>query len=409
MRRFLEECDSIHGFHLLLDADGGFGGAACALLTQIRDDYSRAPCLAVGLGSLSRPSAHGAAAAAEPAMATVGGDHGGLGAHSYAPALNDALSLNAFAELNTCYVPVYGSTGLRAVLDAAAGPAPISGAGSLGPSDNGRLFSGSPCALAPPLLAPRADLRYHTSAPIATLLDAVTMPYRARAPAGSLNGLVRSLVPRSGMHVAVGALGLPMPLEPTTLQRQGWFMPMAPLQRAPAICRAYEQHISWLGHPGGGRAIAPLVPTLLPCRSDGGAFWVRPQPFALPLSFPQFFCAAVGRHGEVYGAPTDTVGDGFSPALERAPPSSLRQPDDEVLHTPVAAALQSSPALSPMIRRVCADWAADRRAAERAASAEGWAQRDELAEVTENMDALREAYAEDDGGDGESTTVRARW
>ena len=47
-RRFLEESDSVQGFHLLVDADGGFGGAACALLTQIRDDYSRAPCVALG-------------------------------------------------------------------------------------------------------------------------------------------------------------------------------------------------------------------------------------------------------------------------------------------------------------------------------------------------------------------------
>ena len=63
---------------------------------------------------------------------------------------------------------------------------------------------------------------------------------------------------------------------------------------------------------------------------------------------------------------------------------------------PAAAALQSTSAISPSIRRVCADWAAEARAAERAAAAEGWAQRDELAEVSEQLAALRESYAEGD-------------
>ena len=54
----------------MLDADSGFGGAAAALLTQIRDDYSRAPCLALGLGTLSRPNkAEAAKKAADEAEA----------------------------------------------------------------------------------------------------------------------------------------------------------------------------------------------------------------------------------------------------------------------------------------------------------------------------------------------------
>ena len=54
-----------------------------------------------------------------------------------------------------------------------------------------------PMAVAPPLLAPRS-LRYHTSAPLAAMLDAVTLPYRTHGSVGSLSGLVRSLAPRSG-------------------------------------------------------------------------------------------------------------------------------------------------------------------------------------------------------------------
>ena len=147
----------------------------------------------------------------------------------------------------------------------------------------------------------------------------------------------------------------------------------------PSVCRAFHQQISWLGHAGRGRAIAPLIPQLLPCRSEGGALYVRPQPFALPLSFPQFFSSSVGVHGEVRGAPNEFVGRALRPELAVAPPHRMRAPTSEVLSAPIAAGLQCTPAIMPVLRRVIADWNTDRRAAERAA--EGWAQRDELAEL----------------------------
>ena len=444
VRRFLEECDAVQGFHLLLDADSGFGGAAAALLTQIRDDYSRAPCLALGLGTLSRPNKAEAAgssggggssssAPVEPVsgVATVGGDNNGLGAHSYAPALNDAMSLTAFAELNTCYVPLYGSAGLRALLNAntfaaeeealanatsamsvasgapAAAPAvastaaAVSAAAGVGrrltPDALASLYTGSPLATAPPFIAPRTDLRYHTSAPLAAMLDAITLPYRAHSPAGSLHGLVRTLSPRGGMHLATSLLGLPMPSSTEMIQRQGWLTPLLPLQRPPAFCRAYEQHVSWLGHQGGGREIAPLIPSLLPCRGEGGTLWVRHQPFTLPLSFPQFFSRSVGIHGEIVGAPNVTVGQSLAPELPLAHHRMLRGAEAEVLDVPVAAALQCSPSLLPTVRRVAADWSAERKAAERAGQNEGWAQRDELAEMSEQLAALKEAYSEEEG------------
>ena len=390
VRRFLEECDALQGFHFLLDADSGFGGTACALLTQIRDDYSRAPCLALGLGTLNRPKSSGAtasstAATEQSAVASVGGDHGGLGAHSYVPALNDALSLTAFAELNASYVPLYGSAGLRAVLDAAPTADNYGGTAPVEP----------PLASAPPLLEPRSDLRYHTAAPLAAWLDVTTLSYRARSPAGDLNGLVRTLTPRGGMHVSTALLGLPMPSDAELLLRQGWMAPLLPLQQSPFECRAYEQHISWLGHAGGGRSLVPLLPSLLPCRSDGGSLWVRPQPWALPLSFPQFFSRAVGVQGEVGGAPSDAVGRTFTPELARAPPGTAREDTAEVMRVAVAGALQCSPALLPSVRRITSNWAVERRAAERAGVAEGWAQRDELAEVSEQLIAIREAYSEE--------------
>ena len=254
-------------------------------------------------------------------------------------------------------------------------------------------------ATAPPLLQPQ-PIRYHSAGPLAALLDAATLPYRTHSSAGSLSSLVRSLAPRGTMHLSTAVLGMPMPGvsgDSKIIQRDGWLSPLLALQRPPSVCRAFEQQVVFLGQAGGGRAIAPLVPSLLPCRNDGGALWVRPQPFALPLSFPQFFSPAVGVKGEVTGAPNEFVGRCFAPALPPVPPEMLRRPEEEVLSVPLAAALQCSPAIMPVLRRVIADWQAEKRAAERAASAEGWAQRDELAEMAESLQALRELYSEEEG------------
>lgn len=264
------------------------------------------------------------------------------------------------------------------------------------------IYSGVPTAFAPPLLAPRSQ-RYQTSAPLAAMLDAVTLPYRAHSSVGSLSGLVRSLAPRASMHISTAVLGLPMPDEEEDIRRDGWLAPLLPLQRPPSVCRAFHQQISWLGHAGRGRAIAPLIPQLLPCRSEGGALYVRPQPFALPLSFPQFFSSSVGVHGEVRGAPNEFVGRALRPELAVAPPHRMRAPTSEVLSAPIAAGLQCTPAIMPVLRRVIADWNTDRRAAERAGNAEGWAQRDELAELSEHLASLREAYGEDEG-EGDATS-----
>ena len=68
---------------------------------------------------------------------------------------------------------------------------------------------------------------------------------------------------------------------------------------------------------------------------------------------------------------------------------------------PCASVLQSSGALRPLIGRVIADWRGKRAEAERAASLEGWAQRDELVEVSEQLDTLFEAYNDLDAGHGD--------
>lgn len=62
-------------------------------------DYSRSPCLALGLGVCTRPSLP----ACDPVQTA-------RDPHDYVPALNDALSITAFSELDVIFIPLYGSS-----------------------------------------------------------------------------------------------------------------------------------------------------------------------------------------------------------------------------------------------------------------------------------------------------------
>lgn len=198
------------------------------------------------------------------------------------------------------------------------------------------------------------------------------------------------------MSLGCAALGLPMPSDASLLAHTGWLAPLLPFQRPPATCRASEQTLSWLGHAGGGRAVAPLVPSLLPCRSDGGALWVRPARFALPLSYPQFFEPSVGVHGEIDRLASEPLCNLFTPPVPATRYPQEREPAKEVMDVQVAAALQASSAICPPLRRISADWSTEAKSAERAAAVEGWGARDELAEVTESLAAAQESYAATD-------------
>jgi len=385
-RHALEGCDSVQGFQLLLDADSGFGGMGAALLTRIRDDYTRAPCLTLGLGAMARPPPPPKPDGARPNDARNE-------AHAYAPALNDALALTAFSDLATAYVPLYGSSAVRMASDAAAVAA-----------EEAELL-----CVAPPYVALDRRLRYHTSAPIALLLDCATLPCRAHAPSSSLGSLAATLAPGRATYLAAASLATPLPPDarpppppyrpadaawegpPLDPFRFDWFRPLAPLQLAPRCRPAHEQVVSWLGLDGGGIKAAPVVRSLLPSRGAGGSLWVRPQPLVLPLSFPQFFSDSMGKHGAALAPP----------GYDAPPPAAPRPPQAEVMTLPCASALQCTGALRPLLDCAASEWRGWRPSAERAASTEGWGQRDELRELDEQLAALREAYAELDAGHGD--------
>ena len=52
---FIEECDHIQGFHLLVDWDNGFGGLGVCLAQELADEYSTKGLLSFIASPLSQP------------------------------------------------------------------------------------------------------------------------------------------------------------------------------------------------------------------------------------------------------------------------------------------------------------------------------------------------------------------
>jgi hypothetical protein len=351
VRRFLEESDTPQGFHCLFEADGGFGGLTHALLTEVRDDYCSAPCLSIALNThRTVPRRTNTDDGAEEDY-NLGEERADA-----ALALCDTMALTSLADLRCCVVPLYDASSSTAA----------------------RLYSANP------------NLPYHTSAPLAAMLECISLPVRTRRPRSSLTSLCQAVGTSTSTPLAAAALAMPSPPESELAASPvgpDWFVGLTPLQLAPRTVTAMGQFVSVLGQPNNAAA-AQMAATLLPCRggytSAGGALWARPQPLLLPLSFPQFFAASLGRHGEVGGH---------------------RPTQSELLSLPTAAVLQSSPALQPLVSSVLGRWKKHKKAA----AADGDLEADELTELQEQLEALAEAYADpaaekvesDDEGDAE--------
>lgn len=55
LRFFVEECDCLQGFQLLVDGDDGFGGLGCTVAQELADEYSQKGVLAVPVSSKTSP------------------------------------------------------------------------------------------------------------------------------------------------------------------------------------------------------------------------------------------------------------------------------------------------------------------------------------------------------------------
>ena len=212
-------------------------------------------------------------------------------------------------------------------------------------------------------------------------------------------------------NLACPILGLPLPPPvlgaPDVAGRRSWriprggavapsshLVPLSPWSLPPSQVSAFAQSVSILGFPSEPEAIIDVIPRLLPCGSNANtSLFARTAPLALPLPFPQFFAPDLSCEGEI------------RPAAPSHEPRvfARRQSGDEVMTLPATAAIQSTPAIGPLVERVCDMWAEQRRAVERRYAAHWGA--DELAEITEDLLCLNtnynpERYAdESDGGE----------
>ncbi|XP_015603169.1 protein misato [Cephus cinctus] len=163
IRSYVEECDMMQGFHVILDSTDGFAGFGAACIQYLRDEY--------GKSILSFPAIDGKSS--EPSAANL------------IKVVNTALCWQSIGEHSSLFSPLCAGT-----------------SGWL-PSDVPREFAN---------LTYNRDLKYHSSALLATALDTVTLRYRNKAyPASALSDLCADLN-KLGRKAAAISLSLPFPM-----------------------------------------------------------------------------------------------------------------------------------------------------------------------------------------------------
>jgi len=260
----------------------------------------------------------------------------------------------------------------------------------------------------PPACAVDETLRYHTSALPAAWLDAATLPFRTVGTSrGGLARLFGGLQAAPRFNLASAVLGMPLPSPalgvPDIAGRRAWAIPsggvftvksflcpLSPWALPPSQARAFAQSVSVLGFPPDPMAVMGTLPRLLPCPNTNTAIFTREAPLALPLPFPQFFTPDLGTAGQLLPPARDGCPRKFRP----------RAHGDEVMSLPTTAAVQSTPALGPLVSVVTSTWLEQKRlVAHRLAAHYGT---DELTELTEELLCLKDAYnpkRESEGGE----------
>ncbi|CAK9805721.1 Protein misato [Anthophora quadrimaculata] len=163
IRAYVEECDSMQGFQIILDSGDGFAGLGTSCMQYLRDEYRKSilsfPCMD--------------SKKIEPSMTNM------------IQALNTALCWQSMDEHASLYSPLCcGQTAWPQVGDS-------------------RIFNH---------LTYNSELRYHSSALLATALDTLTIRYRRKEyPNVVLSDLCADLN-KSGRKAAATSLTLPFPM-----------------------------------------------------------------------------------------------------------------------------------------------------------------------------------------------------
>jgi hypothetical protein len=162
IRMYVEECDNMQGFHILLDGSDGFAGLGTSAVEYLEDEYSTKSKLVFP----SIPSDFSNTTPLQDNMRI----------------LNIALAFHSLAEHSCLFVPLcLGSSGWKQ--------------------------PGVPREF--PHLQYNKSLAYHSSAILAAALDTATLRYRMRTGTYTCLSEMTNSLSMLGRRVAVASLGLP--------------------------------------------------------------------------------------------------------------------------------------------------------------------------------------------------------
>ncbi|KAI8988227.1 tubulin domain-containing protein [Mycotypha africana] len=162
-RFFVEECDNLQGFQMMVDVDDGFGGFSESLLHDIRDEFAKAPIFLYGLSD---------------SRAVYRNER-----QKQKIMLNRALSLTRLSQLASVYIPIYTPTNAMA----------------------------DKCGLSS-YLQFNDNSKYHTSAIVAAAIDNNSIPYRLTRPQLSMGDVMTKIVQANNSRLASLSVSIPLPI-----------------------------------------------------------------------------------------------------------------------------------------------------------------------------------------------------
>ncbi|XP_014204337.1 protein misato [Copidosoma floridanum] len=163
IRLYVEECDFMQGFQVLVDADNGFAGLGASCIQHLRDEYGKSILTIPVIDSEQR----------KPSL------------EDRARIVNTVLSWEQFGEHSSLFSPLCCSS-----------------TAWLTPG-RARIFDN---------LNYQSDLKYHSSSLLASALDTLTLRYRHKKyPMSTLSDLCVDLN-KLGRKVAATSLSLPFPI-----------------------------------------------------------------------------------------------------------------------------------------------------------------------------------------------------
>ncbi|KAF9352442.1 mtDNA inheritance, partitioning of the mitochondrial organelle [Mortierella sp. AD094] len=257
LRLFMEECDQLQGFQVLVDVLDGWGGFATSFLEKLREDYPKSALITYGLSD----NQMGKSTTLRERQTS---------------AVNETLSMASLSKLSSLYVPVRAPT--QSMLSAE------------GWSKNIKINPSS---------------RYHTSAFISAGVDSALLPGRLRRDSIFMPDMIGSLNWRNITTIGTLSVGLPFPFGSKTIPSlTGKRSPLLDLssRNEDTDDQVFSQSVVLRGLETSQFAryttgtqntprefVDELLDTLPIGKSLGDSKTVTSLKYPIPTSFPRFF------------------------------------------------------------------------------------------------------------------------